>query len=106
MKTFTLALVVLVCLAAAAQDELKVERTVEGNTLTSQSLPSARLTFAAPFRYVGAQRFVLYGVADAEQHFFVDADKAGHIRRLYWLQFEHFLPSNTDAYGYKAVRSA
>lgn len=44
------------------------------------------------FRYVGGQRFVLSSVADAEQHFSVDAAPNGTVRRLFWIQLEEFLP--------------
>ena len=77
------------------------ERTVQGHTLHSRSLPAADLTFDSHFKYAGAQRFELYGVADAEQHFFIDATPAGDIQRLYWMQFEHYLPSNDHRYNYK-----
>jgi len=39
------------------------------------------------------------------QHFFVDADKQGRVRRLYWVQFEGYLPNNTHAYDYKANKT-
>jgi hypothetical protein len=80
-------------------------RQVEGQTLISPELPAARLTFTPGFRYVGGQRFPLYGVADAEQHFFVDADRDGQIRRLYWLQFEHYMPDNDHRYKYPITRT-
>ncbi|HEU0311287.1 MAG TPA: hypothetical protein VFR36_08735 [Sphingomicrobium sp.] len=44
-------------------------------------------------RYVGSERFELYGVADAEVHVFVEADGEGQMRRLWWVQFEGYLPS-------------
>ena len=43
--------------------------------------------------YVGHDRFNLYGVADAEIHVFVDADRNKRAKRLYWIQFESYLPS-------------
>jgi hypothetical protein len=88
---------------AAAQTSLPVQRHVEGRTLTSHSQPRAVITFDRAFHYAGSQRFPLYGVADAEQHFFVDADSANQIRRLYWLQFEHYLPDNDHHYTYSTT---
>ncbi len=57
------------------------------------------LTIRVPARatYVGAERFTLYDVADAEIHVFVEADAAKRIRRFYWIQFESYLPSRPDA---------
>jgi hypothetical protein len=87
------------------QPQRDVERQVRGQTILSESLPAADLTFARSFRYAGGQRFPLYGVADAEQHFFVDADRHNQVRRFYWIQFEHYLPDNNDHYDYSAART-
>lgn len=76
-------------------------RRVKGQVLTSTDMPALRLKFDSSFKYVGSQNFILYDVARAEQHFFVDADKQGRIRRLYWVQFEGYLPGNTETYDYK-----
>jgi len=50
--------------------------------------------------YAGAERFNLYGVADAEIHVFVEADAAKKMQRLYWVQFESYLPDNDHRYNY------
>lgn len=69
-------------------------RKVEGRAVESLRSPRALVEVLDPaFRYVGGQRFVLYGVANAEQHVFADADAQGRVRRLYWIQFEGYLPS-------------
>jgi len=64
------------------------------------------LTFDKAFHYVGGHSFVLYGVANAEQHFFVDADENKKIRRFYWVQFEGYLPSNKHTYRYNSKTKA
>jgi len=87
-------------------DATTPERTVSGQVLSSGHAPMARLALASSFKYAGGQRFILYGVADAEQHFFVDADEAGSIRSFYWVQFEHFLPGKGEAYNYPAAQSS
>ena len=81
-------------------DAAAPERTVSGQVLVSGHAPAARLEFGPKFKYLGGQRFLLYGVADAEQHFFVEADEAGSIRSFYWVQFEHFLPGRGETYNY------
>jgi hypothetical protein len=43
--------------------------------------------------YAGGDRFTLYDVADCEVHVFVEADSRRRVRRLYWIQFESYLPS-------------
>ena len=103
-----LLLVVLSTIAlpfAVAQDKMpQVARSVKGQVLMSKSLPTVRLTFDKNFKYIGSQDFILYDVARAEQHFFVDADAQGHIKRFYWVQFEGYLPSNTHTYNYKSPK--
>lgn len=80
-------------------------RTVKGRTLSSPELPKLKLEFDKSFKYVGGHTFVLYEVARAEQHFFVDADKDGNVSRLYWIQFEGYLPTNTHSYDYKSPKT-
>ncbi len=91
--------------AAAAAKAEPVTRKVSGLTLTSDATPRVRITFDRAFKYAGGQSCVLYDVANAEQHFFVDADAQGRVRRLYWVQFEGYLPSNTHKYNYKSPKT-
>jgi hypothetical protein len=80
-------------------------REVRGQTVISTELPAAELTFGKDFRYVGGQRVNLYGNADAEQHLFVKTGSGGTVERFYWVQFEHFLPTNKYTYGYRPDRT-
>lgn len=51
--------------------------------------------------HAGSERFTLYDVADAEVHVFVEADANRRMRRLWWIQFESYLPSKPElAYDY------
>lgn len=79
-------------------------RIVKGQELISPSWPAVRLKFDAAFKYIGMTDFILYNVARAEQHFFVDADQDKRIRRLYWIQFEGYLPDNTNSYNYHSPK--
>src|SRR5262245_5300483 len=88
-----------------AQTNPRVARSVAGQALTSKDTPAVRIEFDSAFKYAGAQSFVLYEVANAEQHFFVDADKDGRIKRFYWVQFEGYLPANQHTYNYKATKT-
>ena len=90
---------------ANARQAPPVTRTVGGQVLTSKDMPAVRLEFDKSFKYAGSQSFVLYDVANAEQHFFVDADKDGHVKRLYWVQFEGYLADNTHTYNYKSPKT-
>ena len=87
--------------AGAAQ----LEREVQGQTITSKELPAAELTFGKNFQYLGGQVVNLYGNADAEQHLFVSGASSGMVRSFYWVQFEHFLPTNKMTYDYALTRT-
>jgi hypothetical protein len=100
---------VLACSVANAQNPAAtgpVEREVRGHTLVSKRMPAAELTFGGDFRYVGGQVVNLYGNADAEQHVFVSGPTTGPVDGFFWVQFEHFLPTNTYTYDYRPVRTA
>ena len=36
----------------------------------------------------------------------MDADKDGRVKRMYWVQFEGYLPSNTNTYRYRVNKTA
>jgi hypothetical protein len=82
-----------------------VQRNVHGQTIVSEELPAAELTFSNDFRYIGGQSVNLYGNAEAEQHLFVAAGRGDAVQRFYWLPFEHFLPSNNRTYDYEPTRT-
>lgn len=120
MKKLVVRLISLICLSVMTQlacgqsapsqppkDAIAnppITRTVKGHILTSPAIPAVKLEFDKAFKYVGSQSFVLYDVANAEQHFFVDADDQGRIKRFYWIQFEGYLPTNTHTYNYKSTK--
>lgn len=91
---------------ASATQKSKSFRTVKGQVITSTEKPAAKIEFDKGFKYVGGHEFILYDVANAEQHFYVDADKDGRIKRMYWVQFEGYLPNNTHKYTYKVNKTA
>jgi len=78
-----------------------LDRAVKGGQLVSNEDPKAILSFAPSFLYLGGQKFVLYGVADTEQYFFVETTHDGETQTLYWIQFEAYLPDNTYQYDYE-----
>lgn len=49
-------------------------------------------------QYIGGQKFILYGVADTEQHFFVETDDDDKLTSVYWVQFEAYLPEKPYTY--------
>jgi len=80
--------------------ELEAQRVIEGNRIISTELPKAVLEVASGMVYAGTQRFELYGVANAEQHFFVELDGT-RVKRLLWIQYEGYHASNTNTYNYR-----
>jgi hypothetical protein len=75
-------------------------RTVQSNRLSSDQLPTIQIEIDPSFTYIGGLRFILYEVADVEQHHFVIADAQRRVQRLLWFQFEGFLDNNQHRYQY------
>jgi len=98
-------LLVSAVLLAQSGEVKRPERQVQGQVLTSAADPAVKITFDKKFKYAGGQRFLLYGVAEAEQHFFVQASADRNIQSFYWLQFEHYLPNNDHQYDYPPTRT-
>ncbi len=69
---------------------------MEGRVITSARDPRVRVRLPKSARYVGADRWVLYDIADCELHLFVDADSKMNVQRLYWVQFEGYLPTRPE----------
>ncbi len=84
---------VVVFCGVLATDAKPPERKVEGNVITSERDPKVRIELPKSVQYVGADRWVLYGIADCELHAFVDANEQKNVQRLYWVQFEGYLPT-------------
>ena len=92
---------VLSAVAVLGAGQQAPERKAGSNSVTSERDPKITLEFKGPVEYVGADRWVLYGVADCEVHVFVEAtDKK--VSRLYWVQFEAYLPTVDASYTYNA----
>lgn len=77
-------------------------RTVTGTTLTSLQYPSAAITFPSHFEYLGAHKFVLYGVANTEQYMFASSHENGQTKSMIVVQFESLLPDINGAYDYSS----
>lgn len=81
------------CFITLAQAQSPL-RTVNGRVVESRVDPSAQIEVLPDATYVGAVRFTLFGTADCEIHLFADADASKRVRRLYWVQFEAYLPEH------------
>ncbi len=70
--------------------------------IISKRDPNIRIDVPRSARYLGADRWHLFGVADCEIHIFVEADRQKNVKRYYWIQFESYLPEYPDYfYEYK-----
>jgi hypothetical protein len=97
---------ILVSSLFAAQSSVP-EREVQRNVIISAHNPKARIRLPEPVQYVGADRWVLYDIADCEVHVFVEADERKNVQRLYWVQFESYVPSRPElAHTYDSPRHA
>src|SRR5260370_38764331 len=87
MKLFAIVMIGLVAFASNAAD-----RQVRGDTVVS--VREQHMTIAVPkgAHYVGAERWLLYNIADCDLHLFVDAGAGRATRKLYWIQFEKYVP--------------
>ena len=99
-----LVLAFLCCGFLAAQPAAP-DRKVQGNVLISGHDPAVRIQLPKDVRYLAAVRFNLYEVADCELHVFVEADANNNVQRLYWVQFEGYLPTKPELhYHYDSPR--
>ncbi len=69
---------------------------MEGNVISSERDPAVRIHLPKSAKYVGADRWVLYDIADCELHAFVVADSRKNVQRLYWVQFEGYVPTKPE----------
>src|SRR5918994_1344470 len=101
MKQLILYLCCLVTISLLGFNLSQVQtRVVKDQVLTSTYLPSIRIKFDDRLKYVGSQKFILYERAQVEQFFFVEADSERRIKRMYFAQFEGYLPNVDAKYNY------
>lgn len=100
------ALIVLLSVSLSGQDPNTPERTVQQNVITSARRPAIRIELPTEARYLGADRWILYGVADCELYVWIEPNQDKVVSRLYWVQFEAFLPDSPQSrYTYPFTRT-
>lgn len=92
MATLSLAWATLALPAHA----LEPDRTVTGSSVYSTHDPKLRIDLPSPARYLGADRWILGGYDDCEMHLFAETDAKQQTGRLYWVQFEAYVPEKPD----------
>jgi hypothetical protein len=89
-------LLIGLCLGLIAPQSTMPERVVQGNVIMSERDPKVRIELPKSAEYVGADRWVLYDLADCELHALVEADQQKNVQRLYWVQFEGYIPTTPE----------
>jgi len=106
MRSFVVALFVLIgsCLADNVSTP---ERRVENNAIVSEREPKVRIELPKSVQYVGADRWLLYDIADCELYGFVEADSQRKVAQLYWIQFEGYVSTRPELkHQYDSTRRA
>jgi hypothetical protein len=97
-KHFTVAASLFVVAFHGATGQAAPYAVAKGRVL-SQMQPAIELRIDTALAYVGSQRWILYNIAQAEQHLFVQRSAAG-VDRFLWVQFEEYIPSSNNRYDY------
>src|SRR5690348_15069359 len=88
-------LAVFAGLAVAAPEPM--DRAVSGHAIISAHDPKVQIELPLSAVYVGSSHWVMQRYFDdVELHAFVEADAAKRVQRLYWVQFEAYLPSHPE----------
>jgi hypothetical protein len=97
---------VLALPASHATADERPDRTIRGHAVVSTHDPAVLIGLPASATYVGADRWLLREYADdIELHAFVDAGPDRQVRRIYWVQFEAYLPSRPELkHRYESTR--
>jgi hypothetical protein len=99
-------LLLLLSVTLSGQFRNTPERTVEQNVISSDQSPAVRIELPLDARYLGADRWILYGVADCELHVWIEAGQDKVVNRLYWVQFEAFMHDKPQSrYNYPFTRT-
>lgn len=94
MLKFAIALTLATALLQA--HSMEPQRRVVGNTISSQQTPKLTIQLPKTAEYLGADRWILGGYDDCEMHVFVESDPSRVVKRLYWIQFEAYVPERPD----------
>ena len=96
LRSILVLVLCLFCAVGLTAQTAPPERKALGNVIASERDPAVRIELPKAAQYIGADRWTLYGIADCELHALVEADAQKNVQRLYWVQFEGYLPSRPD----------
>jgi hypothetical protein len=105
MRAFRLVIAAITLVAPAATAQTPQRKVVNNNIIISDHDPKVRIELPKSVWYVGTDRFVLQVAAECELYAFVQIDDQKTVQRLYWIEFEHYLPSKPELhYRYDSPR--
>ena len=98
MKTcFPACFIALGLAAPVMAADMPLERTVQGNTVISNRDPQVHIDVPPSATFVGTDTWMLQSYwDDIMLYAFVDAGAQRQVQRLYWVQFEAYLPSHPE----------
>jgi hypothetical protein len=100
-----IAIPTLCVLSMLAAQQMAPDRVVTGSTTLSNHDPLVRIQLPQSVAYVGADRWILYDIADCKLYAFVETNSQKQVQRLYWVQFEGYLPSKPELHHtYDSIR--
>ena len=99
IRTATILLAMCLALPTGKPGCQTAPYSVINGRILSAMQPAIRLDVDTALHYVGSQRWILYGNAQAEQHLFI-AKSAEGVERFLWVQFEEYIPSSNGRYDY------
>jgi len=73
---------------------LKFQAKFESGVLKSDAFPRGAIKFDEDIKYIDSETFILYNVARCEIHLFGEIDDNKKYKRLYWIQYESYLPNS------------
>lgn len=97
MKLMFFIMMVLCFKFDLAGQDLAPVGVVTGNIITINGSKNIEIVLPKNVRYVGADRWILKDIADAEIHVFVEANESKFVTRHYIVQYEGFIQEKPDA---------
>ena len=94
---FLVMLFIISCSSPSVDDYspfLEYQAKIHKDTLISTAFPAGSISFNTEIEYIGSETFILYNVARCEIHLFAKLDSQGAYKRIYWIQYEGYLPKN------------
>jgi uncharacterized protein (TIGR02246 family) len=91
--------------SASVSSNAGAGRSLHGNKLISQKLPSIKIDVDEQLRHAGILNFTLKKVAQVERYIYARAGEGGRVQRLLIMQFEGILPGVKGSYSFEVTNA-